>query len=494
VRDRVEADVVVVGGGGSGLAAAIEAASMGCEVVLLEKGARLGGSTRRSVGSISANRTEHQRRAGIEDSPQEHFEDMGKLAADVEGVDNLELRRIYVDEISTTFRWLQDAGIKFFGPTEEKPHRYPRMHNVLPNSGAYISRLSAVAERLGVHILTGSSVKSLVSDGGRVVGVTAASADGSTGSYVARRGVVLATGDFSASHDLKREYVGELEAEMDPVSPTSTGDGHQLGIAAGGRVVNGHLIAAGRVRLAPPRRMLVDYLPGWRVVGSAADVALRRMPDRLMRGLIMKFLTTYLAITPRLLEEGGVLVNRAGELVDTAGPLDAAIARQPGREAFIVFDDEVASKFESWPNVVSSAPGFAYAYMSDYRRHRKDVLRSSRRSWADLGRRIGVDPHRLTETMAAHGSTGDHQRTSRFFALGPMRAWIVVTDGGLAVTTLMEVLSDSGPIAGLFAAGSTGQGGVLLEGHGHHIGWAMVSGRRAGRYAARSEPFKEKSD
>ncbi len=40
------------------------------------------------------------------------------------------------------------------------------------------------------------------------------------------------------------------------------------------------------------------------------------------------------------------------------------------------------------------------------------------------------------------------------------------------------------PIPGLYAAGATGQGGLLLKGHGHHLAWAFVSGRRAGRLAA----------
>jgi hypothetical protein len=40
------------------------------------------------------------------------------------------------------------------------------------------------------------------------------------------------------------------------------------------------------------------------------------------------------------------------------------------------------------------------------------------------------------------------------------------------------------PIAGLYAAGSTGEDGMLLKGHGHHLAWAFASGRRAGRNAA----------
>src|SRR5262249_22725721 len=67
---RLSADVVVIGGGGSGLAAAIEAATLGRSVILLEKASRIGGTTSWwSVGSISVNCSPHQIKAGIKDSP-----------------------------------------------------------------------------------------------------------------------------------------------------------------------------------------------------------------------------------------------------------------------------------------------------------------------------------------------------------------------------------------------------------------------------------------
>jgi len=88
---------------------------------------------------------------------------------------------------------------------------------------------------------------------------------------------------------------------------------------------------------------------------------------------------------------------------------------------------------------------------------------------------IGASPELLA------GSLGGHPR-GPWFALGPLRGVVTLTDGGLAVDTQHRVLGqDDRPIPGLYAAGSTGQGGVLLEGHGHHLGWAFVSGRRAGR-------------
>ena len=72
-----------------------------------------------------------------------------------------------------------------------------------------------------------------------------------------------------------------------------------------------------------------------------------------------------------------------------------------------------------------------------------------------------------------------------YIALGPVRSVFVHAEGGLAVDAHHRVLgADDRPIPGLYAAGSTGQGGLLLKGHGHHLAWAFVSGRRAGRFAA----------
>ena len=61
----------------------------------------------------------------------------------------------------------------------------------------------------------------------------------------------------------------------------------------------------------------------------------------------------------------------------------------------------------------------------------------------------------------------------------------MTTDGGLEVNEHFQVLGENNvPIPGLYAAGSTGEGGQLLEGHGHQLGWGFTSGRVVGRHAA----------
>jgi fumarate reductase flavoprotein subunit len=75
-----------------------------------------------------------------------------------------------------------------------------------------------------------------------------------------------------------------------------------------------------------------------------------------------------------------------------------------------------------------------------------------------------------------------------FYALGPVRSVFVHNEGGLAVDLEHRVLGpDDKAIPGLYAAGATGQGGLLLKGHGHHLAWAFTSGRRARRIFASAE-------
>ena len=164
-------DVVVVGAGGAGLAAAIEAAESGARVVLLEKNDAPGGSTAWSIGSVSASQTPHQHAQGIADTPEAHWEDMPGFAGDLADRDNDALRRILCDAMPDTFQWLLDSGIRFMGPMPEPPHRVPRMHNVLPNSRSFIYHLVRRARRCGVDIRVRARVTELVLEQDNVRGV-----------------------------------------------------------------------------------------------------------------------------------------------------------------------------------------------------------------------------------------------------------------------------------------------------------------------------------
>jgi fumarate reductase flavoprotein subunit len=474
-------DVVVVGGGGAGLAAAIEAREAGARVVLLEKNPALGGSTAWSIGSISATGTPHQQRAGIQDDPADHWADMPGFAGPLAERDNDALRRVLCDEVPATFRWLLDSGIRFMGPMPEPPHRQPRMHNVLPNSRSYIYHLERRARRAGVDVRTGSNVSELRTDAGRVVGVRTDTQE----VFTAGKGVVLAAGDFTNSPELKLRFMGPQEAKVEGVNPTATGDGQRMAEALGARIVNGDLALGPELRfIAPAKETLVRRLPPWRVLAAFMQWSMDHVPPAILRPFLMQFLTTALAPSPDLFKAGAILVNRHGERF--GDELDRAAWRvpdQPGKCAWIILDEMLAKQFSAWPHFVSTAPGVAYAYMPDYRRNRQDVYTEAPTIEA-LSRKLGMQPRALDESIAS----APRARLARgpLIALGPVRAVFVHAEGGLAVDGEHRVLgADDRPIPGLYAAGATGQGGLLLKGHGHHLAWAFVSGRRAGRLAAR---------
>ncbi|MCL4764885.1 MAG: FAD-dependent oxidoreductase [Hyphomicrobiaceae bacterium] len=485
-------DVVVVGGGGAGLAAAIEARRLGRDVVLIEKNPALGGSTAWSIGSVSATATPHQIRKGIKDGPDGHYEDMPGFAGPLAGRDNDELRRILCDGMPDTFRWLLSHGIRFFGPMPEPPHKQPRMHNVLPNARAYIYHLEGAARRAGVVVRPSTRAARLIAESGRVAGVECETSTG-TVRFMAHGGVVLGAGDFTSSPELKRAYMGEREAAVAGVNPTATGDGQRLAMAVGGQIVNGDLALGPEIRFVPPARQnLVGRIPPWTWLAELMAWSLEHVPDVILRPFVMSFLTTALAPSPALFQHGAVLVNGEGRrFTDELAQPAYDIPAQPGGVAYILVDGRLARQFSDWPHFISTAPGIAYAYMPDYRRNRPDVYREAP-SLAALAGRIGAAGDVLARAISDHNAQLGSEPGERrplveppFTALGPVRAVFVHNEGGLAVDTFHRVLDGGNvPIPGLYAAGATGQGGLLLKGHGHHLAWAFVSGRRAGRIAA----------
>jgi succinate dehydrogenase/fumarate reductase flavoprotein subunit len=482
-------DTIVVGGGGTGLMAALSAARYGRSVLLLEKAHVLGGTTGLSVGTICTSSTPHQRAMGIDDSPDEHFADMSKFTGLLSDRDNLKLRRLLVDHVPETFQVLIDLGIEFMGPIPEPPHRCPRLHAVIPDSRSYIQHLAKACRENGVAIRTEAKAERLVSEHGRVVGIEIADADNNAGVYHARRAVILASGDFSsAALAYKQRFMSGPLLAIGGVNPLSTGDGQQMVEKLGGEVLNGDLAWGPEIRfLAPPKPSIRSKLPTWRVVARAILLAMKYLPKSLLRPFLMGFVTTYLAPSHKLFQEGAILINKDGKrFCDELNRPQDHIGLQPDQVAYFIFNEDVARKFNAWPNYISTAPGVGYAYLHDYERCRKDVCVKAS-SLDALAKRINVPVQTLKATIAdsASFSANGNANTTPYYALGPAKSWIVFSEGGLRVNENLQVLDRAGkPIPGLYAAGSAGQGGLLLEGHGHHLAWAFTSGRLAGRHSA----------
>lgn len=477
--------MVVVGGGGSGLAAAASAAEAGLRVLVLEKQPDLGGTTGIAVGSLTANRTTLQRAAGIDDSLEAHVEDCARFApAEIESRNASELRRFFLSRAAETLDWLSGMGLVFHGPSPEPPNRVPRMHNVVPDAKAYIAALEARTRRHNGTILCGASVQSLQRDRERVTGVIAR-VDGEETRFTARRGVVLAAGDYANASQMIAEHKGDRFAAIEGINPNASGDGHLLAKSVGAELVNMDVAYGPELRfIAPPQLPfpVLSRLARSRPVRPLLSRIMPLVPTRVMRRLTKRLVVTWQHPENSLFEDGAILVNNAGARFcrETDWPnREIAVAEQPEKIAYLLLDERLCERYSKWPHFISTAPQIAYAYVDDYLRLRPDVSREAD-SLEALAGSANLPIEALRESAA--GMTG-----RRWILLGPVKAYFTTTEGGAAIDTQFHVLDGDGkPIPGLYAVGQNGLGGQILWSHGLHIAWAITSGRLCGRVLARS--------
>ena len=491
-------DVVIVGAGGSGLAAAARCAELGLSVVVLEKQPQPGGTTGIAVGSFTANRTRLQQRAGIKDSLDDHAADAGQFAtAGIEERNQAALRRYFLSEASATLDWLIGMGLAFHGPSPEPPNRVPRMHNVVPNAKAYIAALQAKLFRYGGELQCDSPVAQIVFDNGRAAGVVAGS-EAEQVRYDARLGVVLAAGDYANSHKLIERFKGKPYAAIEGINPHALGDGHMLAEKAGARLVNMDVTYGPELRFAPPaskRNVFAQMLPSAGTGSRIAGKLLPLVPRTLVHAYIKRLLVTWQHPEERLFNEGAILVNRAGRrFCDERNWPDReiAVATQPEKIAYLLLDQRLIELFSAWPNFISTAPEIAYAYVQDYLKLRPDVAAAAA-SLQDLSTLRKLPGPALEQTVADTNQERELNglpplQGNQWVLLGPVRAYFTTTEGGAAINQQMEVLdSHDHPIPGLFAIGQNGLGGQILWGHGLHIAWAITSGRLVAEHLARQQ-------
>ncbi len=495
-------DVIVVGGGGSGLAAALSAAEHGASVLVLEKQPSLGGTTGIAIGSFTAAGTALQRKAGIEDNPDDHAEDAGKFAPpQIEAQNNAAMRRFFIGHAEETLRWMTGMGLAFHGPNPEPPNRVPRMHNVVPNAKAYVATFQRRLLRRGGTILCDAPVEQLTREGDRITGVTAR-VDGRERSFHAKRGVVLAAGDYANAPRIIARFKGSRFTAIEGINPHADGDGHRLAEEAGARLLNMEVTYGPELRfIEPPGDTFAQLLPSRGIAARLMGMALPLVPKFIINAMIKRLLVTWQHPENSLFDNGAILLNSEGHRFtnETVWPdREIAIANQSGKICYILLDRRLVDLYSAWPNFISTAPEIAYAYVSDYLKLRPDVSADAR-TLQGVGTSRDLPADALQETVDRFnryvrgaepdefGRTGDEHpmEGERWVLLGPVKAYFTTTEGGPAINRRMQVLDQSdNPIAGLYAVGQNGLGGQILWGHGLHIGWAITSGRLAGESIA----------
>lgn len=437
-----EADFVVVGGGGAGMAAAIEASRLGLRTVVLEKMPILGGSSLLSTGGMNVAGSEQQKKAGIVDSPEAFVKDSLTVG---KGKNDKALLEVLAENSNDALKWFEKLGGKleidtgvYGGCTAARMH-----YTTSGGIGRYMVHMMKPAlEKSGADVRVNSQVVRLERNAdGRVTGVLVKGKN--TGLYrINAKAVLLATGSYANNGKLVSKHHPEFFGMVTSAQPGSHGDGIYLGQEAGAQV--NHLE---RVQVHPN-------------IASG----------------------TSLMVTLAMRTNGGILVNNSGKRFynDNAprNELGAAMLRQPAQKVWLIYDDAVVEKRRK---VHEGYVRLGIVVEGD--------------SPESLAKKIGIPETAFKETMTRYadfvknGKDEDFGRKELPLPLtkGKLYAIDVVpaiggTLGGLRINTSTHVLDESGkPIPGLLAAGE-----VVGDWHGEdrYGGNAVCGNIVFGRIAA----------
>lgn len=225
--------LLVIGGGLAGFAAALSAAEAGLQVLLLEKTAATGGSSAMSGGCLAFAGTDLQQERGIEDSAELLFRDLVEVG---KGECDEALVRAYADNQLATYEWLKQHGVTFQPVIETASGQsVPRVHNVDPAD--MVRQLQQAALNSGrVEVLHQTRARRLLRDmGGRVMGVTAEQA-GRTLEIHAERGVILACGGFVHDREMIHRFAPLYDEAVFIGGEGNEGDGLRMAWALGADV------------------------------------------------------------------------------------------------------------------------------------------------------------------------------------------------------------------------------------------------------------------
>ena len=232
-------DVVVVGAGGAGFAAAIEAKRAGASVVMLEKMPQVGGNSLISGAEMNVPCNWVQKKLGIKDSIELYEKDT-YLGGDKKG--DPAVIKVLAENALDAAEWGRDyLGVEFepdnlffFGGMSVKRALIPKGQT----GYEWISKMQKKAEELGIPIITDMKAEELIMKDGRVVGVKA-TMDGKNYDFYGKGGVVLATGGFGANAKMVAKYNPKIDERFKSTdSPGSTGEALYMAERAGAELVN----------------------------------------------------------------------------------------------------------------------------------------------------------------------------------------------------------------------------------------------------------------
>jgi fumarate reductase flavoprotein subunit len=442
-------DVAIIGAGGAGLTAALQAVELGLKPVVFEKMERLGGNTNRASSGMNASETSVQLKHGVIDDFKDFYQETyvggGKL-------NDPKLLEYFASHTSQAIAWLQEQGIRLDDLTITGAMSKPRTHrpaSTAPIGAFMITNLLKQLQQKQVAIFNQTKVIELMMDDAKqkICGIKLEDADQKI-HQVEVKAVILASGGFGASQELMNKYRPDLAHYKTTNHEGATGDGLALATALGAQLRDMDLI-----QIHPT---VQQDNPHVYLIGEA------------VRG------------------EGAILINQdakrfVNELA-TRKIVSNAISALEQKSAYLIFGEEVFKRVQ--------ALAF-YAHIG---------LVIQAQSISQLAKQINVDATKLENTLTTWNQAVDSNNDSQFGRTTGLRVIkqapyyaihiapaIHYTMGGIHADQYTRVLDENGtPIAGLYAAGEVVGG---LHGNnrigGNSIAETVVFGRQAAIQVAR---------
>lgn len=435
-------DAVIVGAGGAGLTAAIQANELGLKVAVFEKNAELGGNTNRASSGMNASESLVQLKEGIIDDKESFYKETLKGGG---LLNDPELLRYFVDHSALAIDWLYDHGIELTnltitgGMSKKRAHRPASM---APVGNYLVTGALQQIQKQGIPVFNNSNVTKLIKNRQSIVGIEVETEEGIK--KINAKSVLLASGGFGSSKELIKKYRPDLIDFKTTNQPGATGDGLKLA-----EKIDAQLEQMDFIQVHPTAQTDTDHVY---LIGEG------------LRG------------------EGAILVNKSGKRfvneMNTRKIVSNSINDLHENGAFLIFDQGIRENF--------TAVEF-YDHIG---------LVSHGNTLEEVAQTIGVDGANLSATVQKWNQAVSTKNDSEFkrttgmdrgIEKGPFFAIhinpaIHYTMGGIHITSNTEVLDTNGNIIpGLYAAGEVSGG---LHGNnrigGNSIAETVIFGRQAG--------------
>ena len=469
LNDSYDCDVLVIGGGGSGITAAVRAAQTGASVICLEKNGFIGGDTVLNAGTMVATNSRIQKEVlnETQDSSDLLYEDIMKVG--LEKNDPV-LVRLLADIIGECIDWLtDDLKIAYDAAATQYPdHSASRQIGVVGRSVSFLDQMQALlAQNHGQLFTDVRASKLLTDDNGAVIGALGTDATGKEVTFNAKS-VVLATGSFGANQELLPK---SLDGYLFYGRDSDTGDGLVMGEAVGAATINLDLVKV--------YAQGVEKLPTKGLAATASSTAATN-------------------------GHGAIYVNSKGERVvsevGTLSDITNATVAQEDKILYLVMDEEAYAAYlaKSVEDKLIPSEASIEDWYSVSNNGKPIIVKGE--DLSALAGQMDIDAEALAATVADYNEMCAAGKDTQFDKPDPVAlkegTYVIVeqkprfatTLGGLKANENLQIVDAEGnPIANLYGAGCVVGGANGADSMTAMMqGWANFSGYTAGTNAAKN--------